>query len=53
MFIAVYEFEIKEGTEMVFREAWLNVIKAIYQFCGSFGSRLHVSDKPTIWVGYA
>ncbi len=27
--------------------------KVIYQKCGSFGSRLHTSDKPNILVGYA
>ncbi|MGP8305040.1 antibiotic biosynthesis monooxygenase family protein [Vibrio sp. YIC-376] len=53
MFIAVYEFEIKAGTEAAFRDAWLEVTKAIYQHCGSFGSRLHISDKPNILVGYA
>lgn len=53
MFIAVYEFKIKEGTEAVFREAWLEVTKDIYEHCGSFGSRLHTSDKPNILVGYA
>ncbi|ELA6650065.1 antibiotic biosynthesis monooxygenase [Vibrio alginolyticus] len=53
MFIAVYEFEIKDGMELSFREAWLEVTKAIYQNCGSFGSRLHTSDKPNILVGYA
>ena len=53
MFVAVYEFEIKEGAETSFREAWLEVTKAIYEHCGSFGSRLHTSDKPNILVGYA
>ncbi len=53
MFIAVYEFEIKQGTEASFREAWLEVTKAIYQHCGSFGSRLHTSEQPNILVGYA
>ncbi|MBO9495756.1 antibiotic biosynthesis monooxygenase [Thalassotalea sp. G20_0] len=53
MFIAVYEFEIKEGTETEFRKAWLEVTKAVYQNCGSFGSRLHTSDNPNILVGYA
>ncbi len=53
MFIAVYEFEIKPGTEASFRKAWFEVTKAIYQYCGSFGSRLHISDKPNILVGYA
>ena len=53
MFSAVYEFEIKEGTEASFRTAWLEVTKVIYKNCGSFGSRLHTSDKPNILVGYA
>ncbi|WP_419535472.1 antibiotic biosynthesis monooxygenase family protein [Endozoicomonas sp.] len=53
MFIAVYEFEIKQGTEAEFRKAWLEVTKVIYQQCGSFGSRLHTSDDPSILVGYA
>lgn len=53
MFIAVYEFKIKDGTESEFRDAWLEVTKAIYRHCGSFGSRLHISDKPNVLVGYA
>lgn len=53
MFIAVYEFEIKDGKEQPFRESWLAVTKAIYQHCGSYGSRLHTSDKPNILFGYA
>ncbi|WP_419835595.1 antibiotic biosynthesis monooxygenase family protein [Endozoicomonas atrinae] len=53
MFIAVYEFEIKAGTEAEFRKAWLEVTKVIYQQCGSFGSRLHTSDDSNILVGYA
>ena len=53
MFIAVYEFVIEEGSEALFRQAWLEVTKAIYEHCGSFGSRLHNSDKPGILVAYA
>ncbi|XKE44434.1 antibiotic biosynthesis monooxygenase [Halomonas organivorans] len=53
MFIAVYEFEVKDGAEAAFREAWLEVTKSIYHHCGSFGSRLHTSDKPNVLVGYA
>lgn len=53
MFIAVYEFEIRDGTEAKFREAWLEVTKSIYKRCGSFGSRLHYSDKPNVMIGYA
>jgi len=53
MFVAVYELEIKEGTEASFREAWLEVTRAIYKHCGSFGSRLHNTDRANILVGYA
>jgi quinol monooxygenase YgiN len=53
MFIAVYEFKIKDGTEHEFRESWLEVTKAIYKNCGSFGSRLHTTEHPNILVGYA
>lgn len=53
MFIVVYEFEIREGAESEFRKAWLDVTKAIYQSCGSFGSRLHTSENPNILIGYA
>jgi quinol monooxygenase YgiN len=53
MFIAVYEFEIKDGKQAEFREAWLEVTKVIYKYCGSFGSRLHISENPNVLVGYA
>lgn len=53
MFIAVYEFEIREGTETEFRRAWLDVTKAIYRHCGSLGSRLQTSDRQNILIGYA
>ncbi|WP_237738450.1 antibiotic biosynthesis monooxygenase family protein [Halomonas smyrnensis] len=53
MFVAMYEFEIKDGKEAEFREAWLEVTKAIYQHCGSLGSRLHTSDNPNVLIGYA
>lgn len=53
MFIVIYEFKIKDGAETEFRKSWLTVTKAIYQHCGSFGSRLHQSEVPNIFVGYA
>lgn len=53
MFIAVYEFEIKKESEAEFRNSWLELTKGIYKYCGSFGSRLHRSDKPNIFIGYA
>lgn len=53
MFIAVYEFKIREGMEQQFRGAWLQVTKAIYKHCGSYGSRLHTTENKNILVGYA
>ncbi|MBP0047943.1 antibiotic biosynthesis monooxygenase [Marinobacterium sp. AK62] len=53
MFIALYEFKIKPGTLAEFREAWLEVTKAIYKHCGSFGSRLHTTESPDVLMGYA
>lgn len=53
MFIAVYEFEVAEGKAADFRHYWLEATKGIYQDCGSLGSRLHKTDKPNIYVGYA
>ncbi|MCC4263955.1 antibiotic biosynthesis monooxygenase [Oceanimonas baumannii] len=53
MFIVIYEFEIRPGTEPEFRQAWLEVTQAIYQHCGSFGSRLHTSEQANMLVGYA
>lgn len=53
MFVAVYEFHIKEGTENSFKKAWIEVTKSIYKDCGSFGSRLHTSEQQNILVGYA
>ncbi|AKS41150.1 putative quinol monooxygenase [Wenzhouxiangella marina] len=53
MFIAVYEFDVKEGRESAFRAAWVEVTEAIYAQCGSLGSRLHSTNRPNIFVGYA
>ncbi|WP_375748421.1 antibiotic biosynthesis monooxygenase family protein [Vibrio sp. HN007] len=53
MFIAIYEFEIKPGTESVFRKAWLEVTKEIYLNCGSLGSRLHTTETTNTFIGYA
>ncbi|GAB2196984.1 hypothetical protein [Sessilibacter sp. MAH4] len=53
MFIAVYEFEVIEGKEEVFRQYWLKTTQGIYQECGSLGSRLHKTNKLNIYVGYA
>ena len=52
MFIAIYEFNVKDGMEQKFVEAWLELTKGIYQSHGSFGSRLH-QHKNGKYLGYA
>ncbi|ASK79319.1 antibiotic biosynthesis monooxygenase [Paraphotobacterium marinum] len=53
MFVVVYEFEIFEGKEKNFRESWLKVTESIFKHFGSFGSRLHHSEKSNVMIGYA
>lgn len=52
MFIALYRWKIKKGSEEKFKEGWHRRTLEIYQKCGSRGSRLHRADDGT-WVGYA
>ena len=53
MFVVVYEFTVKVGAEEKFREAWLTVTKAIFEELGSYGSRLHRSNKENQFIAYA
>lgn len=53
MFIAVYEFTVVDGKQTDFRRAWQVVTEGIYQQCGSYGSRLHRTENPTVFIGYA
>ncbi|MCC6701458.1 MAG: antibiotic biosynthesis monooxygenase [Fluviicola sp.] len=51
-FTVVYSFELKENTTEQFIEAWKSLTELIYEFEGSYGSRLHkVNDCH--FVGYA
>lgn len=51
-FTVVYSFEIKENTTEQFIKAWTSLTELIYEFEGSYGSRLHkVNDSH--FVGYA
>lgn len=52
MFIALYRWKIKTGSEEDFRRSWRTITVEIYRKCGSFGSRLHQSEDG-IWVAYA
>jgi ssDNA-binding Zn-finger/Zn-ribbon topoisomerase 1 len=45
MTIFLYRWKIKPGKEIQFEENWSVVTKAIRQQCGSYGSRLHVSEN--------
>lgn len=52
MLTAIYRWRIKGGMEAQFVEGWERVTRAIYEDCGSYGSRLHRCQDGT-WVGYA
>jgi len=52
MFIALYQWKVKEGHEKNFLEGWHRRTEEIYQHCCSFGSRLHKSEDGTR-VAYA
>nr|WP_202819689.1 antibiotic biosynthesis monooxygenase [Thaumasiovibrio occultus] len=53
MFVALYEFKVKPGKTEAFRQHWLETTKGIYQEFGSKGSRLHSTNDPLVYVGYA
>ena len=52
MIIFLYRWKIKPGKEKQFEDNWVLVTKAIYNECGSYGSRLHLADNGE-YVGYA
>lgn len=51
-FTVLYSFEIKPEHEIRFMEAWENLTQLIYQYEGSYGSRLHKAGNTT-FIGYA
>jgi heme-degrading monooxygenase HmoA len=53
MFIAVYEFKVKEGKENEFTKAWSKVTDAIAKHRGALGSRLHKTEVEHVYVAYA
>lgn len=53
MFIAVYEFKVKEGKDAEFQSAWAKVTDAIAKYRGGLGSRLHMTEQDGIYVAYA
>lgn len=52
MIIFLYRWKIKTGKEKQFEANWAAVTKAIREQCGSYGSRLHRSDRGE-YIGYA
>ena len=51
-FTVVYSFEIKENTTEQFIGAWTALTELIYEFEGSYGSRLHKVNE-SHYIGYA
>ena|SRR5690606_12884524 len=51
-FTLIYSFKIVDGKEKDFIHCWTELTKLIYEFEGSYGSRLHkVDDK--LFIAYA
>ena len=48
----IYSFIIIESKEDVFINAWTELTKLIYEYEGSYGSRLHKINN-TLFIGYA
>lgn len=51
-FTVIYSFNVIDGKENDFINAWAELTKLIYKFSGSYGSRLHKVDKQ-LFIGYA
>ena len=51
-FTVIYSFKTIEGKEDVFISAWTELTKLIYEYEGSYGSRLHKVDNQ-LFIGYA
>lgn len=52
MKVFFYRWKIKPGKEKQFEENWAAVTAAIFEQCGSYGSRLHLAENGE-YVGYA
>ncbi len=52
MIVYLYRWKIKLGKEKQFEENWSLVTKAIRKECGSYGSRLHLTENNE-YIGYA
>ena len=45
MFCVIYSFDVHEGQDEKFIQAWAGLTKLIYQYEGSLGSRLHQESE--------
>jgi heme-degrading monooxygenase HmoA len=52
MFVVIYRWKLKEGTEERFREGWRRATEAIAEKYGALGSRLHRAEDGS-WLAYA
>ena len=52
MFSVIYKFKVKSGLEESFINSWSALTKLIYQFEGSYGSRLH-KESEGHYIAYA
>lgn len=44
MFAVIYRWKLKPGMEEHFEQGWARVTRAVFEHCGSYGSRLHVAE---------
>lgn len=51
-FCVIYRWEVTEGDEELFLEAWKEVTADFRAFSGGLGSRIHLSEDG-FWVAYA
>lgn len=51
-FTVIYSFEVKDGMASEFVSVWTELTKLIYQYEGSFGSRLHHAQDG-LYIAYA
>ena len=50
VFVVIYRWKLKPGTDEEFRDAWRRATEAIYQHRGSLGSRLLKADDGTYYA---
>ena len=51
-FTVIYSFKIFDGREDDFINSWTELTKLIYEFEGSYGSRLHKAND-NLFIAYA